>query len=209
MIVIVSALHTLPTLDLTALHILSTTMMMSLEQIYFNRITYFWRMAYYIQCRNNELENELLATREHIERLVNNVIPHFWRLQTYLDRLLISQTAQYFEEALCKHILPEIYTENRSPGYHTQFSLYGLLKVLNGDQPLCISAHWQQMNPNDNRLSEQVLQEAKRKWESLCNAFQVNQHQQQRLINLDHNILDPNRCDMNRVIYFLKRDREP
>ena len=73
------------------------------------------------------------------------------------DKLMVSQAACLFEQAICSHVLPAVYAKNKF------VSIRQLLNYLNDDSEKLPEAL--KLSEDESKL---VLEEARQKWKDLC-----------------------------------------
>ena len=80
------------------------------------------------------------------------------------DRLYLCQVAVEFERALCSHVIPEVFSNDKGT---SSANLDGLLNMLNsGDQGLI------PLNPGKNDIKT-ILRRAHQRWEKVCDDLQL------------------------------------
>ena len=159
-----------------------------------------------LQQRVTELESELKERDRRIESLQEKV-SHMESLQEELrklkeefkdfhrdyDQLYISQAACYFEQAICSHVLPQVFENDNFA------TIRKLMNYLNGRKklPFCIA----------KSESDIILCQAKQRWEIVCRG--LNLPDEWKEMSGDWDLDDPDVPDIIRAIGYLKERRIP
>lgn len=160
-------------------------------------------LRYQVTSMRKELKSQK-ADRMSSEKRLNNQIDHLQNQIGYhkkrYDKLMISQAACLFEQAICSHVLPDVCAKYKF------VSIRQLLNYLNDDSKKL---------PEDLNLSEddskRILEEARQKWIDLCrnvlefpSDWESKTGQGWDIDDGSHNI-----PDVIRAIGWLKQDRIP
>ena len=155
-------------------------------------------------------ERTIKSLRERYQQVIKNLEGEIARLNEEIkscrgpfDRLMISQVACLFEQAICSYVLPEVYNEKNKFA-----SIPELLNYLNDSRTKLPRV----LVSEDD--SERVLQQARQKWKHLChNVFEFKDaHEWESKTGQSacgHSLQNNATPTVIKAIGWLKRNRVP
>ena len=105
----------------------------------------------------DEKDKHIKSLKTDVEKLRKKVND----LQRNYDLLYLGQAASYFEQAICSHVLPEVFTND------AHATLKKLLNYLNGGRELPLEP--EELDEPESR----VIQKAKLRWNGVCDKLKL------------------------------------
>ena len=145
-----------------------------------------------------ETNSDLLSKLRKKDRLLKNLQAQFDDLKqeqeqdnTAQDKLYLAQAAYFFEQAICSHVLPNVFSEDNHA------TLLELLNYLNGGQKL--------PSRELEAKRDHIIPEAKRRWEKICKDMNLPDEWKEK--QGEWNYTEGRFPDIIRAIGWLKRLR--